>query len=269
MDTPTPKRNLTNPILVVLLVVAAFAIGMLWQQNKTLKTTTTGTTGTTPAAGTQQGAPKAAEVSLDQIKGLFSKDLMKFGDANRKALFVAVEDPSCPYCSIASGHNSELNKSAGAQFLLVADGGSYVPPIIEMKKLLDQNKASFVYLYTPGHGNGEMGTKALYCAYEKNKFWPVHDLLMTSAGYDLLNNTVKNDKTKSQVIADFLKSAINPAELKACIDSGKYDARLSSDTQLATTLGVQGTPGFFVNATRFDGAYSYTQMESAVSTALK
>jgi hypothetical protein len=33
----------------------------------------------------------------------------------------------------------------------------------------------------------------LYCAKEKGKFWEVHDLLMSAAGFDLVNNKVKND----------------------------------------------------------------------------
>lgn len=250
------------PIMLIAIIGLSFVVGTLWQKvqdlEKTPKTVATADT----------VAPTEVPISLDQIKEVFKKDVIKFGDENRKALFIAVEDPSCPYCSIASGHNAELNKSAGSQFLLVSDGGTYVAPVIEMKKLVDQNKASFAYIYTPGHGNGEMGTKALYCAFEKGKFWPVHDLLMTDKGYSLLNDTVKNDKTKSQTLVDFLKPAMNATELKACLDSGKYDERLTSDTELARSLGVSGTPGFFVNDTRFSGAYSYTQMEPVVKTAL-
>jgi protein-disulfide isomerase len=93
--------------------------------------------------------------------------------------------------------------------------------------------------------------------------------LMTSAGYDLLNNTIKNDKAQSGTLATFLKSAIDPVFLKECLDSGRYDARIASDVQIATNLGYQGTPNFFVNATNFAGAYSYTDMKSVVDAALK
>ncbi len=152
---------------------------------------------------------------------------------------------------------------------MVADGGTYVAPVPEMKKLLDSGKASYAYIYSPGHGNGEMGTKAFYCAYDKNKFWEVHSKIMTNDGYNLLNNTVKNDKTKSQEIADFLKSVVDPVEMKKCLDSGKYDAQLQADTSLATSLGIQGTPGFLVNTTLYAGAYSYKDMETTVDSLLK
>src|SRR3989344_724960 len=91
---------------------------------------------------------------------------------------------------------------------------------------------------------------------------------MTSEGYSLLNDSVKNDKTKSEEVAQFLKDEFNPQDMKSCLDSGKYDARLGEDITLARSIGVSGTPGFFVNATAFAGAYSWKDMESAVNAAL-
>ncbi len=255
------------PVLMVLSIGMAFMVGVLWQKVSTLEKggVTSGTT-TATTAGAQPVA--ATAVNLDAIKGLFSKDLVKFGDASRKVLFVEVGDPSCPYCNAAAGEN-HTSTPVGANFKLVADGGTYTAPVAEMRKLVDAGKASFIYIFYPGHGNGEMGMKSLYCANEKGKFWAVHDLLMSDAGYNLMNNTVKNDKTQSGVIANFLKSAVDPGFLKSCLDSGKYDARLTSDQSLATSLGIQGTPGFFINATSYPGAYNWTDMKATVDTALK
>ena len=261
-------------VLVILLIVAAYYIGNLTAKVQLLQKSAAAPTTTAAQQGQQ-----APAVSLDTIKGLFSKDTIKFGDANRKVLFVEVADPSCPFCHIAGGDDPELNATS-AQFKTVAQGGTYVPPVPEMKKLVDAGKASFVYIYDPGHGNGEMGMKALLCANEKGKFWQAHALIMSEKGYEIQNGydqnnapvtgiVVKNDKTKSQDMATFLSSAVDPAFMKSCLDSGKYDARLGTDTQLASTLGVSGTPGFFVNATNFAGAYSFTDMQSAVDTALK
>ncbi|MCL5784975.1 MAG: DsbA family protein [Patescibacteria group bacterium] len=229
---------------------------------------------TTQAQVTQQASPQPAQptpppaASLDQVKSVFNKSAIKFGDTNSKLVIIEVADPSCPYCHIAAGKNPELNKQAGQRFSLVADGGTYVPPVPEIKKLVEAGKASFAYIYTPGHGNGEMGTKAMYCAFEKGRFWEVHDLLMGSSGYDLLNNKVKNDKTKSQELADFLQPVFDPGTMKQCLDSGKYDNKLKEDISLASSIGINGTPGFYLNANQFAGAYSYTDMESAVKSAL-
>jgi len=265
-------HRIVAPILVVLLVGAAYYIGNLSAKIKLLEK------GTAPTAQ-QPAGQQAPAVSLDTIKGLFKKDLITFGDAKKKVLFVDVSDPSCPYCHIAAGKNPELSSASG-QFKMVSQGGTYVPPVPEMKKLVDAGKASFIFIYDPGHGNGELAAKALYCAHEKGKFWEAHDLLMSAKGYEIQNGTtpdgqpatgpvVKNDKTKSGDLADFLAPAIDASFLKSCFESGKYDARLGTDTQLASSLGVSGTPGFFVNTTRFAGAYSFKDMQSAVTAALK
>ena len=251
------------PALLIITVGLAFLVGTLWQKVENLGKA--GTTTTTTAAQQPAAKPK---VELSQIKDLFSKDVIKFGNADSKVLFVEASDPSCPYCHVAGGLNSALNTQMGPQFKLVKDGGTYIAPVPEMKKLVDEGKASFVWLYFNGHGNGELATKALYCAYEKGKFWEAHDLLMTEKGYSFINETIKNDKTQSGKLADFLKSA-NVDGLKDCLDSGKYDARLASDMALGQSLGVSGTPGFYVNDTNFAGAYSYKDMESVVASALK
>ncbi|SRR5258708_574945 len=253
------------PAMVVVMVGLAFAVGVLWQKVQGLEKGTVSGVSTAATAQPAAAAPNTPKISLDTIKGLFDKDLVKFGDGGKKLLFVEIADPSCPYCSIAGGLNSDLNNTS-AQFKLVKDGGSYIAPVPEMKKLVDDGKASFVYIYYPGHGNGEMGMKALYCANEKGKFWEAYDLIMNAKGYDLLNNQIKNDKTKSGDMANYLKSV---GDIKSCLDSGKYDARLASDMQLATSLGVQGTPGFFVNDINYAGAYSFKDMQSTVDSALK
>lgn len=219
---------------------------------------------TAPSA---QPAPQPT-ISIAQVKDVFSKSQIKFGDTNKKLVVVEVADPSCPFCHAAAGKNPELNKQIDAKFTLVSDGGSYVAPVPEIEKLMKEGTAAFAYIYSPGHGNGEMASKALYCAFEKNKFWQVHDLLMSASGYDLINNKVKNDKTKSAEMADFLRLVFDPAAMKACLDSGKYDNRLKEDITLAQSIGISGTPGFYLNAVLFAGAYSYTDMEGTVKAAL-
>lgn len=212
--------------------------------------------------------PQQPTINLAAIKNAFAKSLIKFGETDNKLIVVEVADPSCPFCQVAAGKNSDLNKQMGSQFTLAADGGTYVAPVPEIQQLVTEGKASFAWIYTPGHGNGEMGTKALYCAFEKGKFWEVHDLLMSSKGYDLLNNTVKNDKTKSQDMADFLASVFDPAGMKACLDSGKYDNRLKDEVTIAQSIGISGTPGFYFNENSFKGAYSYKDIEPTVKKIL-
>ena len=103
------------PILLIASIALAFFVGVLWQKVSKLESenvagtkTTTGTT----TENQQQTADKPT-VTIEQIKDLFGKDVISFGDENSKVIFVEISDPSCPYCQIAAGKNSELNAQAG------------------------------------------------------------------------------------------------------------------------------------------------------------
>lgn len=252
-----------NKTLVIALVIAAFFLGSLTNKVATLekKQSDTAQQAQNPTNTPQQ--PSQPSVTIEKIKALFNDKNLVLGNKNSKNLFVEIVDPSCPYCHAAAGKNPELSRQIGPQFTLQSDGGTYIAPVPEMKKLIEQGKAALVYLYYPGHGSGEMGTKALYCAHEQGKFWQVHDLLMSNAGYSLMNNDVKNDKTKSQQVADFFALVADSNQLKQCLDSGKYDVKLSEDIKIATPLIRQGTPTFYVNTAGFN-ANSWTDMQSAV-----
>lgn len=277
------QNNPVQIVLIVLLVVGSYLLGSVMTKVQILEKSgglaATGDKQVAPAAAGGQQAPPAGSATLDDVKNAFTKSAIKFGDLKKKIVLVEIADPSCPYCNLAAGKDNEHNKQY-EQYKLVADGGTYIAPVVEMKKLVDQGKAAFAYIYFPGHGNGEMATKAMYCANEKGKFWEVHDLLMSAKGYEIQNGTtpagvpttgpiVKNDKTKSQELAAFLAPAFDPSGMKACLDSGKFDSQLDSDKKLAAGLKVTGTPGFFINATLFPGALNYKDMEPVVTAALK
>ncbi|MCL4366645.1 DsbA family protein [Patescibacteria group bacterium] len=271
-DTPANIISTPAAILIGSLIIAIAILvsnGTIKLRGLSVDSTASTTTPTQSTTNTNAAPSAAPQVTMDQVKSAFNKSLIKFGDTNSKLIVLEIADPSCPYCQIASGQNPDLNKQAGSQFLLASEGGSYVAPVPELEKLVKNSQAAFSYIYFPGHGNGEMGAQALYCAFEEGKFWEVSDMLNSSKGYDLLNNVVKNDKTKSADLANFLKPVFDVNTMKQCLDSGKYASRLQTETALASSLGVSGTPGFFLNTTNFAGAYNYTEMQSIVDSYLK
>lgn len=271
-----------GPVLVVLLIITSFMVGSMWTKIQYLETSNktlggqTQQANPTPSGGNQaQQQAQVPTVSLEKIKALFTKDHITFGDANKKILFVEISDPSCPFCHFAGGKNPELSKQSG-QFQYTSDGGTYNPPVTEMRKLVESGKASFVWLYSMGHGAGVTATQALYCSHEKGKFWAANDLLMSNAGYDLMNNKLEkdtngratdNDKNRG-LIVDFLSNVVDPTFLGSCLKSGKYAGTLDQDQQTALSLGFRGTPDFFVNEKNFSGAVDYKKMESTVKALL-
>jgi len=261
-----PNNNILYVMMgVITLFLIFMTVKMFSLEKKVASGTTTGGSGVTTAA---QQAPPPTTISLNKIKPLFSSGYMFFGDAKRKLLFVEVSDPSCPYCQVAGGQNPELSKQMGSNFQYNTDGGTYDPPVTEIHKLVDEGKASYVQIYAPGHGSGQLGAQALYCAYEKDKFWEVHDKLMSFDGYNLLNDTVKNDLANLPKLVDFLSGTIDANFLQSCVQSGKYAKTLERDFKLAQSIGYQGTPEFIVNTTIYPGAVSFSNMKSEVDKNL-
>ena len=205
-------------------------------------------------------------LDIKNVKALFKKGNMVFGNQKAKALVVEFSDPSCPYCHAAAYGADEIFQG---KFKTVENGGTYQSPVQAFRKLADEGKIGYVTLYANGHGAGELTAQALYCSYEQGKYWEAHDLLFTSAGYNLINNDVKNDKANAPKLVEYLAQAVDGAQLQTCLESGKYAKKLAEDMQSAQSLNFSGTPMFVVNTKKFAGAYSYENMKADVEAAMK
>lgn len=223
-----------------------------------------------PAAAAPAAAAAAPTVTKDAIKNLWKNDaVVKMGNADAKVLLVEISDPSCPFCQIASGGDPEYNKTiSGGKFKLVADGGTYVSPVQEFKKLALSGQASYAWMYKTGHGNGKIAAEILYCSNEQGKFWEAHDALTSKEGYNTVENVVKNDRAQSNKLVALL-AGVDKGAVQKCVDDKKHEATVTAAEALAGTLGVRGTPGFFVNQKNYAGAYSYTDIKPEVDAALK
>lgn len=255
------QKGSSSSSLIILVVVLVALCGYLIYKVQVLEGRVKGVE--TVISGAQPQPEKPIELS--KVKALFTKGNVAFGDAKKKVLFVEFADPSCPYCHAGVYGADEIFQG---KFKTVANGGTYLPPVQEMKKLVDEGKAGYVWVYAVGHRNGEIAAQALYCANDQGKFWDVHNLLYSKAGYDLINNDVKNDKANAPKIVEYLASVVDGPHLQSCLDSGKYSKKLDSDMQVAQDFGFQGTPMFVVNTKKFAGAYSFAEMQADVTKAL-
>ena len=257
------KSSKVNQIIIIVaLVLVGLYLGFMVNGSKNSKSAEKNVQEQTSAV------PQNSKITIDNVKEAFNSALIKIGDSDKKVIFLEISDPSCPYCHVAAGYNKELSSEMGSKFKYVDDGGTYLPPVPEMRKLVESGDASYALIYQNGHGNGEMAMLSLYCAQEMNVFWKVKELVMSNAGYELINGSLKNDRTKAGDLAKFLSSAVSENDMKSCLESGRYDSRLAEDQNLAKSIGVSGTPGFFVNDKNYSGAYSFNDMKSVVDSAL-
>ena len=129
-------------------------------------------------------------------------------------------------------------------------------PIIRSVISKYQNDVLFIFRNYPVKGNNSiMLAQAALCAEEQGKFWQFHDRLFTNQGKIKTTDDVKNLATMS---------GLNWDKLNQCVISDKYRQRLIQDTQDALDLGVRGTPTFFVNGNKLEGAISATDWEAII-----
>ncbi len=261
--------SLSAILTVTLVVVGLYLIFKVNTQEERIKNVEKKIELGTTANPGQQDKP----LDVDKVKALFKKGNIVLGDAKKAKVVIAeFSDPSCPFCNVAAGSDQTIAESMdpqGKRFIWKANGGTYEPPLPEIKKLVDEGKVAFVQLYANGHGAGEVAAQALYCAHDEGKFWEAHDLLYTKAGYDLINETVKNDVAQSGKMTEFLSTVTDQTKMEACLSGGKYAKKLAEDMATAQEMGFSGTPMFIVNSQKFPGAYSFADMKPAIDEALK
>lgn len=85
--------------------------------------------------------------------------------------------------------------------------------------------------------------QASYCANDQNKFWQMHD--------KLFSDQTDFSREKINKMAEDL--SINMDIFSQCIDSGKYNTKISQDLETGLKAGVKGTPTIFVNGAKFQG----------------
>lgn len=129
-------------------------------------------------------------------------------------------------------------------------------PIIRSVISKYQNDVLFIFRNYPVKGNNSiMLAQAALCAEEQGKFWQFHDRLFANQGKIKTTDDVKN-------LA--VMSGLNWDKLNQCVVSDKYRQRLMQDTQDALDLGVRGTPTFFINGNKLEGAISVADWEAII-----
>lgn len=253
MTTHTFFEKFATPISIIV------AGGLIAGGIVLSKMTPSNNTGSTPETTEQKTTVDKKTVATF----INNADRIVLGNKDAKNVIIEISDPSCPYCHFAAGLNNDLVSQSGLkQFQTVANGGNYIAPVPEIKKLVESGDAVLVYTFGNGHGNGELAMQALYCANDQGAFWNVHDKLMTGAGYTLINDTIKNDPKQSSVLTKFLADVSDATAMQSCLDSQKHTANVKRDISENSQLNFAGTPHFVVNGKIFRGAVDFTTIKT-------
>src|SRR5271165_2664639 len=158
----------------------------------------------------------------------------KNGSTDAPVTLVEFADYQCPYCQKVNPQIQQLKKEYG-------------------------DKLTVIYkdFPLPMHHSSEKAAEASRCAGEQGKFWEYHDVLYYS-------KLLEVDALKEH--ARVLK--LDGDRFDTCLDSGKEAVAVKQDLDEAKSLGLTGTPSFFVNGHFFSGVVDYAALKDIVNQQL-
>ncbi len=112
------------------------------------------------------------------------------------------------------------------------------------------------------HPFARKAAEAAECADEQGKFWEYHDVLF--ANFDSWQ------QPGTEAFKAMAKNlGLDESKFGACVDSGKYAQEVQKDLQDGSKAGITGTPTFFVNGVKIEGAQPFSAFQEAIEAQLK
>ena len=237
------------PVMLVVVIGLAFAVGVLWQKVNNLEggSTPTRVAGTDTNTGTQPAAQpptngKLSESEASKLAEITAEDYV-LGDRNAEVFLIEYSDLECPFCK--SFHETAAQA--------VEDNGGRV---------------AWVYRHFPLdaiHPNARPAAVASECVGElggNDAFWNYTNEIFTNQA------TALSDLSGTAGIV-----GVNAGSVESCIDSGRTEDLVEDDYQSGLAAGVTGTPGnFVVNANgevwSLPGAVPITTLQATIDEAL-
>ncbi len=232
--------NLTNFILVALLVVAAFLVGKMWNEISGLKQQMAQTTTPTPIAQAQP-TEQPTVLGEQQIGEITSGGAATKGSKDAKVTIVEFSEYQCPYCKkYVDGAYQQI-----------------------MQKYGDQIYYIFHDFPLEFHPFAAKMAQVARCAGDEGKYWEMHDLLFKNQDTWTAQSDVSGSIT--QYVAQL---ELDKAEFNSCLSSGKYTQAIQDSIALGKSVGVTGTPTFFINGKMLVGAQPFAAFQALIDAEL-
>lgn len=186
----------------------------------------------TPTPTQQQAAPEQARQQID------IDDDPVLGNKDAPVTIVSFEDYQCPFCKRSFDQTFPLLK----------------------KEYIDTGKVRYVFRDFPlnFHPQAQSASEASECADDQGKFWEYHGALF--------QNQESLGDALYKKIAEELE--LNVEQFNSCLDSGKYRQEVQNDFSYGTTVGVSGTPTFFINGIKLVGAQPFQAFQQVIEAEL-
>lgn len=120
----------------------------------------------------------------------------------------------------------------------------------------------FRHFPLPQHLNAPLAADAAEAAALQGKFWPMYDLL-----YQNQATWSDIDDPHSIFVGYATELGLDIAKFKADIDSSDVKKAVADDLSEGQSLGINGTPTFFINGKAIVNPQSYDQFLSVIRAA--
>ena len=176
-----------------------------------------------------------------QVTTVEVKDSPVLGSKDAKVTMIEFSDYQCPFC-----------------------GRHFTQTYPQIKKdYIDTGKVKLVFKDFPlgFHENAQKAAEAARCVKDQKEdagYFQMHDKLFLNQDSLSIENYKKWAK----------ELGANSATFDSCLDSGKYRQAVLDDLKYGQSVGVQGTPSFFINGKQISGAQPYEAFKTAFDAEL-
>jgi protein-disulfide isomerase len=108
------------------------------------------------------------------------------------------------------------------------------------------------------HARAQAAAEASACADDQGKFWDYHDLVFQ-------NNRQLADEDLERYATE---AGLEMDDYRQCVADRKFQQEVEADANTAQSLGLSGTPAFFVNGIPLTGALPLDQFVSVIDGEL-
>src|SRR5271154_4066397 len=193
------------------------------------------------AEGTGNGDAAASWDDSDSPVAISSKDPM-WGKRDAPVTIVEFSDYQCPFCSRVEPTLDQIRQTYGP----------------EKVRIIWKNNP------LPFHQNARPAAEAaqgVFALAGNDAFWKFHDTAFK-------NQSSLGDDSYTKWAADAGVKASDAAAYKAGLDNHKWGDKIDADLTEGKTVGVTGTPAFFVNGVFINGAQPFEMFKKTVDQEL-
>ena len=108
------------------------------------------------------------------------------------------------------------------------------------------------------HPGADLAAEAGVCAHEQGKFWEYHDVLYRNSG-----------SFSADELLDYANQVgLNMPAFQTCLETGRYLNEVAQDLSDGVAAGVTGTPTFFFNGEKIEGAIPFSTFTEIIDAFL-